>query len=101
MWESLPGNVGQTSAQDREANTIGTPKHQNTKKHYTMKSTKKPRLTPAQSKALKAYLFAESQEDRYLGSVFANPIGQRAYEAKTKAAYDACKALGMDYTHGL
>ena len=64
-------------------------------------STRKPRLTAAQSAALKSYRFAEAQEDRYLGSVFANEHGQRQYEAKTKAAYDNCVRLGMTYEHGL
>ena len=62
---------------------------------------KRPRLTSAQIKALKAYEFAERQEDRYMGSVFVTAAGQRDYEAKTRAAYEACKALGMDHTHGL
>ena len=61
----------------------------------------KARLTKAQKAALKAYNFALMQEDRYLGSVFVNSFGQAKAEAKTKAAYDACKRLGMDYTHGL
>jgi hypothetical protein len=63
--------------------------------------TTKIRLTKDQKAALLAYQFAERQEDRYLGSVFVNPIGQRQYEAKTKAAYERCKALGMTYEHGL
>jgi cell division protein FtsN len=62
---------------------------------------KRPRLTPAQSKAIKAYNYALQQEDRYLGSVFVTAQGQRAAEERTKAAYTACKALGMDHTHGL
>ncbi len=63
--------------------------------------TKTKRLTPAQSKALKAYNYALFQEDRYLGSVFVNAHGQREVEAKTKAAYDECKRLGMTWEHGL
>ena len=63
--------------------------------------TKKKRLTPAQSKALKAYNFALQQEDRYLGSVFVNKAGQDRVEAATRAAYEACKALGMGPEHGL
>jgi hypothetical protein len=59
------------------------------------------RLTPAQRKALDRYNFALREEDRYLGSVFANAPGQRAQEAKTRAAYEACKALGMTHEHGL
>ena len=61
----------------------------------------KPRLTPAQKKALAAYNFALAQEDRYLGSVFVTSYGQRDIEAKTRAAYEACKRLGMTHEHGL
>ena len=61
----------------------------------------KTRLTKDQRAALKAYNFAVQQEDRYLGSVFVTPPGQRDVEARTKAAYERCKRLGMDYTHGL
>lgn len=61
----------------------------------------KPRLTPAQRKALNAYNFALREEDRYLGSVFVTPAGQARVEAKTRAAYEACKALGMTHEHGL
>ena len=63
--------------------------------------TTKTRKTPAQNKALKAYNRAVANEDRYLGSVFVTAQGQREVESKTKAAYDACKALGMTYEHGL
>lgn len=63
--------------------------------------TKRPRLTPAQKKALDAYNFAVKQEDRYLGSVFVTPAGQRAAEERTRAAYLAAKALGLDHTNGL
>ena len=61
----------------------------------------KKRLTRDQKKALDRYNFALRQEDRYLGSVFVTPQGQRDVEAKTRAAYEACKRLGMDHTHGL
>jgi hypothetical protein len=61
----------------------------------------KKRLTPAQKAALKAYEYALKQEDRYLGSVFVTAQGQRDIEAKTKAAYEQCKALGMTHEHGL
>jgi hypothetical protein len=61
----------------------------------------KIRLTKDQKKALEAYEFAERQEDRYQGSVFVTPSGQRDYEAKTKLAYDRCKSLGMGADHGL
>ncbi len=59
------------------------------------------RLTKDQRKALKAYNNALVQEDRYMGSVFVNRHGQQLIEAKTRAAYTACKQLGMDHTHGL
>ena len=59
------------------------------------------RLTKDQRKALEAYEFAERQEDRYLGSVFVNAHGQRQYEEKRQAAYQACKRLGMGTAHGL
>lgn len=61
----------------------------------------KARMTKEQRKAMEAYEYAERQEDRYLGSVFANPIGQRQYEEKTKAAYEQCKRLGLGVEHGL
>tara|TARA_R110000796_G_scaffold252537_2_gene387453 strand:- start:578 stop:784 length:207 start_codon:yes stop_codon:yes gene_type:complete len=67
----------------------------------SQQSEKKVRRTPAQVKAIKAYNFALQQEDRYFGSVFVNSVGERAQLAKTKVAYDACKALGMDHRHGL
>lgn len=61
----------------------------------------KVKLTKAQKAALAAYEFRLKQEDRYLGSVFVTPAGQRDIEAKTKAAYDICVALGMTWEHGL
>lgn len=61
----------------------------------------KTKLTPEQKKALKAYVYAEAQEDRYMGSVFVTPTGQREQEAKTQAAYQVCKSLGMTTEHGL
>jgi hypothetical protein len=61
----------------------------------------KIKLTPAQKKALAAYNFALREEDRYLGSVFANAVGQRRVEEKTRLAYEACKRLGMTHEHGL
>ena len=59
------------------------------------------RKTKLQSAAFKKYQFAEQQEDRLLGSVFVNSHNQRIAEAKTKEAYNACKALGMTHEHGL
>ena len=58
-------------------------------------------MTATQKTSLKAYNFALAQEDRYLGSVFVTAAGQREKEEKTQAAYAACKALGMDHSHGL
>lgn len=66
-----------------------------------MNQMKKLRLTRDQKSALEAYNFALRQEDRYLGSVFVTPTGQAQIEAKTKVAYDRCKALGMTHEHGL
>ena len=59
------------------------------------------RLKKNERAALKAYNKALAQEDRYMGSVFVNAEGQRQAEAKTRVAYEACKRLGMDHTHGL
>ena len=61
----------------------------------------KIRLTKLQREALSTYNRALANEDRYLGSVFVTPMGQREHEAKTQAAYQACLKLGMDYQHGL
>jgi len=67
-----------------------------------MKTAKRRvKLTPEQKKALEAYNFASQQEDRYMGSVFVTPSGQRAQEAKTAEAYATCKPLGMTFEHGL
>ncbi len=62
---------------------------------------KKIKLTSEQKKALADYNYALKQEDRYLGSVFVTPVGQKDKEAKTKEAYDRCVKLGMTYEHGL
>ena len=52
------------------------------------------RLTKEQKAAVENYEFRLRQEDRYLGSVFVTPQGQRDVEAQTRAAYEAAKALG-------
>jgi len=57
-------------------------------------------MTKEQKKALKAYEFALRQEDRYMGSVFANAYGQRQHEAKVSAAHAECKRLGMTHEYG-
>lgn len=61
----------------------------------------KIKLSKDQKAALAKYEFRLREEDRYMGSVFVTAQGQRDIEAKTKAAYDACKALGMTHEHGL
>tara|TARA_B110000503_G_scaffold97623_1_gene146471 strand:+ start:127 stop:318 length:192 start_codon:yes stop_codon:yes gene_type:complete len=61
----------------------------------------KPKLTLEQKKALAAYNEAMRQEDRYLGSVFVTPSGQREIESLTQIAYQKCKGLGMTWEHGL
>lgn len=59
------------------------------------------RLTPEQKRALAHYNEALRQEDRYLGSVFVTPTGQRRVESATEEAYAECKRLGMTHEHGL
>lgn len=61
----------------------------------------KLKLTRDQRKALAAYEFRLKEEDRYLGSVFVTPGGQRLIEEKTREAYEKCKRLGMTHEHGL
>ena len=61
----------------------------------------KPKLTPEQKKALAAYNEALRQEDRYLGSVFVTPSGQREIESRTQSAYRRCVGLRMTWEHGL
>lgn len=61
----------------------------------------KARLTAAQRAAFDAYKRAEREFDRYMGSVFANALGQRKHEAAVSAAHQACKRLGMTIEHGL
>ena len=59
------------------------------------------KLNRNQSKALKDYNFALREEDRLMGSVFANAHTQARQEAKTRVAYERCKDLGMTHEHGL
>src|SRR5271157_2692533 len=68
---------------------------------YAKPKPAKVRLSRDQKKALDHYNFRLREEDRYLGSVFVDALGQRAIEARTKAAYDRCKSLGMTHEHGL
>ena len=66
-----------------------------------MTTKTKIKLTRDQKQALAEYEFRLREEDRYLGSVFVTPFGQREIEAKTKRAYDRCVSLGMTHEHGL
>ena len=45
------------------------------------------RRTPAEIKAEKALRFAIQQQERYMGSVFVTPMGQRKYEELVRQAY--------------
>ena len=56
----------------------------------------KGRMTKEQKKAWDAYDFAVKQEDRYMGSVFVNPIGQRQHEEKVSSAYARLKRTGLE-----
>jgi hypothetical protein len=58
---------------------------------------KKQRLTKEQKAAVQHYEFCLRQEDRYLGSVFANAHGQRLIEEKTRQAYENAKRLGVNH----
>ena len=58
---------------------------------------KKARLTKDQKAAVVRYEQCLREEDRYLGSVFANAHGQRLIEAKTREAYEAAKRLGVNH----
>ena len=68
---------------------------------YAEKKPAKARLSRDQKKALDEYNSRLREEDRYLGSVFVNALGQLAHETRTKAAYDRCVVLGMTHEHGL
>lgn len=57
----------------------------------------KQKLTKEQKLAVKNYEYCLRQEDRYLGSVFANAFGQKQIEEKTRLAFEAAKRLGVDY----
>jgi hypothetical protein len=59
-----------------------------------MTATSTRRLTKEQKKALEQWFFRLRQEDRYLGSVFVTPSGQKEFEDKTRIAYEDCKRLG-------
>jgi hypothetical protein len=61
----------------------------------------KTKLSAEQKKALASYNEAVRREDRYLGSVFVTPSGQRKIESMTQSAYRRCVGLGMTWEHGL
>ena len=61
----------------------------------------KTKLSAEQKKALASYNEALRLEDRYLGSVFVTPSGQREIESRTQMAYRRCVGLGMTWEHGL
>jgi hypothetical protein len=73
----------------------------NARDPWAPKPEVRKRMTPEQKKALEAYRFAVREEDRYLGSVFVSPSGQRRVEEKTREAYERCKRLGLGIEHGL
>ena len=58
---------------------------------------KKQRLTKEQKAAVQHYEYCLRQEDRYLGSVFANAHGQRLIEEKTRQAYENARRLGVNH----
>jgi hypothetical protein len=57
----------------------------------------KQRLTKEQKAAVARYEFCLREEDRYLGSVFANAVGQKRVEENTRQAYEAAKRLGVNH----
>ena len=52
------------------------------------------RQTKEQARAEKALRFAISEEDRYMGSVFVTPMGQRKHEERVRAAYTEYRRVG-------
>ena len=52
------------------------------------KDEEKTRRTAQEIKAEKELRFALSEEERYMGSVFANSFGQRKHEDRVKTAYE-------------
>jgi hypothetical protein len=57
----------------------------------------KQKLTKEQKAAVLQYERCLREEDRYLGSVFANPTGQKRVEENTRQAFEAAKRLGVSY----
>jgi hypothetical protein len=77
-----------TSPQQKSGNKIN---------FYRGNKMQKQRLNKEQKAAVNRYENCLREEDRYLGSVFANHIGQKQVEEKTKAAFSAAKRLGVDH----
>jgi hypothetical protein len=57
----------------------------------------KQKLTKEQKAAVSRYEQCLREEDRYFGSVFANPTGQKRVEENTRQAFEAAKRLGVSY----
>lgn len=55
------------------------------------------RLSKDQKAAVERYERCLREEDRYLGSVFANAAGQRRVEEATRQAYEDAKRLGVSH----
>ena len=66
-----------------------------------MAKVKQIKLTKDQRNALKALESIERQEDRYLGSVFAESGRAGEFAARRLTAYLHCKSLGMTYENGI
>ena len=52
------------------------------------------RRTKEQIKAEKELRFAISEQDRYMGSVFVTPMGQRKHEERVEKAYKEYRRVG-------
>ena len=52
------------------------------------------RRTKEEIKAERDLKFVLSEQERYLGSVFANPFGQRKHEEKVEKAYQQYRRIG-------
>jgi hypothetical protein len=57
----------------------------------------KQKLTKEQKAAVARYEFCLREEDRFLGSVFANAVGQKRVEENTRQAYEAAARLGVSH----
>lgn len=58
------------------------------------KEGKMVRRTKEQIKAERELRFALSEEERYMGSVFVTPMGQRKHEERVKLAYANYRKVG-------